>query len=90
MLHRGGMRRTWLRGRENVPKRYLVHVAGYSLGLIMALLTGAGTPKRAADRRLNLFWACFPAEDGSLTILVAAVHDATPIADGVFTITADR
>jgi hypothetical protein len=27
-LDRGGMRRTWLRGRENVHKRYLVHVAG--------------------------------------------------------------
>ena len=26
-LDRGGMRRTWLRGRENVHKRYLVHVA---------------------------------------------------------------
>jgi len=28
VLERGGMRRTWLRGRENVHKRYLVHVAG--------------------------------------------------------------
>ena len=27
-LERGGMRRTWLRGRENVHKRYLIHVAG--------------------------------------------------------------
>jgi transposase len=25
-LDRGGMRRTWLRGRENVHKRYLIHV----------------------------------------------------------------
>src|SRR5512132_3139820 len=25
-LERGGMRRTWLRGRENVHKRYLIHV----------------------------------------------------------------
>ncbi len=32
-LERGGMRRTWLRVRENVHKRYLVHVAGYNLGL---------------------------------------------------------
>ena len=28
---RGGMRRTWLRGRENVHKRYLLHVAGHNL-----------------------------------------------------------
>ena len=45
VLDRGGMRRTWLRGRENIHKRYLIHVAGYNLGLIMRLLTGAGTPR---------------------------------------------
>ena len=44
-LDRGGMRRAWLRGRENLHKRYLVHVAGYNLGLIMRLLIGAGTPR---------------------------------------------
>jgi hypothetical protein len=31
---RGRTRRTWLRGRENVHKRYLVHVAGYNLGIL--------------------------------------------------------
>src|SRR3954466_1568484 len=44
-LDRGGMRRTWLRGRENVHKRYLVHVAGHNLGSLMRLLIGAGTPR---------------------------------------------
>ncbi len=44
-LDRGGMRRAWLRGCENLRKRYLVHVAGYNLGLIMRLLVGAGTPR---------------------------------------------
>jgi hypothetical protein len=34
-----------LRGRENLHKRYLVHVAGDNLGLIMRLLVGAGTPR---------------------------------------------
>ena len=38
-LDRGGMRRSWLRGCENLHKRYLVH------GLIMRLLVGAGTPR---------------------------------------------
>ena len=33
ILDRGGMRRAWLRGRENLHKRYLIHVAGYNLGL---------------------------------------------------------
>jgi hypothetical protein len=41
------MRRTWLRGRENVHKRYLIHVAGYNLSLLMRQLIGAGTPKEA-------------------------------------------
>ena len=46
-LDRGGMRRTWLRGRENVHKRYLLHVAGHNLSLLMRQLIGAGTPKQA-------------------------------------------
>jgi transposase len=48
ILDRGGMRRTWLRGRENIHKRYLIHVAGHNLGLLMRLLIGAGTPREAA------------------------------------------
>jgi transposase len=61
VLDRGGMRRSWLRGRENLHKRYLVHVAGYNLGLIMRLLIGAGTPRG--------FYACVPAH---LLVLTAA------------------
>jgi hypothetical protein len=49
-LDRGGMRRTWLRGRENVHKRCLIHIAGHNLGLLMRLLIGSGTPKEAAAR----------------------------------------
>ena len=46
-LDRGGMRRTWLRGRENVHKRYLLHVAGHNLSSLMRQLIGAGTPREA-------------------------------------------
>ena len=46
-LDRGGVRRTWLRGRENVHKRYLLHVAGHNLSLLMRQLIGAGTPREA-------------------------------------------
>ena len=55
ILDRGGMRRTWLRGRENVHKRYLIHVAGHNLGLLMRLLIGAGTPKEAVARSWYVF-----------------------------------
>ena len=44
------MRRTWLRGRENVHKRYLLNVAGYNLGLLMRLTISLGTPRGAAER----------------------------------------
>ena len=57
ILDRGGMRRTWLRGRENVHKRYLIHVAGYNLGLIMRLLTGAGTPREFSAGVVALLFA---------------------------------
>jgi len=33
-LDRGGMRRAWLRGRDNLQKRYLIPISGYNLGLI--------------------------------------------------------
>ena len=49
-LDRGGMRRSWLRGCENLHKRYLVHVAGYNLGLIMRLMIGVGTPREFSAR----------------------------------------
>jgi len=73
-LDRGGMRRTWLRGRDNVHKRYLVHVAGHNLGILMRLLIGAGTPREAAARALaHAFFFC---TDRAVTIvLVAASYD---------------
>lgn len=45
----GGMRRVWLRGRENIEKRYLLHVAGFNLGLLMRLKTGYGIPRGWAN-----------------------------------------
>jgi transposase len=41
----GGARRTWLRGLENVRKRYIVHVAARNLGLMLRKLFGVGTPR---------------------------------------------
>jgi transposase len=49
VLGRGGMRRAWLRGRENIHKRYLIHVAGFNLGVLMRALHGQGTPREAAE-----------------------------------------
>jgi transposase len=41
----GGMRRTHLRGHENILKRLLIHVGAGNLALLMRRLTGAGTPR---------------------------------------------
>jgi len=41
----GGGRRTWLRGLENVRKRYLVQVAAHNLALLMRKLFGVGKPR---------------------------------------------
>lgn len=41
----GGARRTWLRGVDNIAKRYLIHVAAHNLGRIMRALFGLGTPR---------------------------------------------
>ena len=73
-LERGGMRRTWLRGRENVHKRYLIHVAGHNLGILMRLLIGAETPKEAAARgRAFLLVAC---GEHTLAIFIFALDEA--------------
>jgi transposase len=69
VLDRGGMRRAWLRGGENLHKRYLVHVAGYNLGLIMRLLAGAGTPRELVARAVAHLMALTTADGAALIIL---------------------
>ena len=56
ILDRGGMRRAWLRGRENIHKRYLIHVAGFNLGVLMRALYGQGTPREAAEAAYALIF----------------------------------
>jgi transposase len=76
ILDRGGMRRAWLRGRENLHKRYLVHVAGYNLGLIMRLLLGAGTPRELRARAAHLLLLT-TAKGAAVVILVIATNNQT-------------
>jgi transposase len=53
----GGARRTRLRGRANVEKRYLLQAAGANLALVMRTLYGLGTPRGWADRALEALLA---------------------------------
>src|SRR6476646_7048560 len=77
-LDRGGMRRTWLRGRENVHKRYLVHVAGHNLGILMRLLIGAGTPRGVADQ-VRAFLGIVYTDQAVALILIATASDGFAI-----------
>lgn len=57
VLDRGGMRRAWLRGRENLHKRYLIHVAGFNLGVLMRALFNCGTPRKATGTSQAVLFA---------------------------------
>ena len=54
----GGMRRLYLRGRENIAKRLLIQAAGFNLGLLMRHDCGIGKPRSlqsAARTRFSAF-----------------------------------
>ena len=51
----GGMRRTHLRGHENILKRLVVHAGGFNLSLIMRRELGAGTPRGNQDSGIVIF-----------------------------------
>jgi transposase len=54
----GGMRRTHLRGRENILKRILIHVSALNLGFLMRSAFGMGTP-RSLQGRVSAFISAF-------------------------------
>ena len=79
----GGMRRCYLRGRENILKRQLAHVSAFNLSLVMRKLLGAGTPRgwkeRAVKSILRVF-LCF----NSLHLSDSAEHLCTALAAAAF------
>ena len=54
-----GMRRTHLRGHENILKRQLIHLGAFNLSLILRVLLGSGKPRewknQQGERLLRLF-----------------------------------
>lgn len=56
-LESGAMRRVHLRGRENIEKRYLIHIAALNLGLAMRAMLGVGTPRGLARRLAEVLGA---------------------------------
>ena len=55
----GGMRRTHLRGHENILKRLLIHVGAFNLSLIFRTLLGSGTPRELKNRQSSLIFVFF-------------------------------
>ncbi len=51
----GGMRHSYLRARENILKRQLVHLGAFNLSLILRKLLGAGTPRELKNRAGQVF-----------------------------------
>lgn len=61
----GAMRRTHLRGQDNILKRLLIHVAGCNLGLLMRRNFGFGTPRGLSDLLSSIFSLVFRAHDAA-------------------------
>lgn len=76
ILDCGGMRRTTLRGWENLNKRFKLAAAIYNLSQLMRKLFGIGTPKQLAalGRRLFLQLTCL------FTLLAALARQITSAA----------
>ena len=74
----GGMRRTHLRGHENILKRLLIHAGTCNLGLLMRRLIGVGTPRGFADRAAELRAALIAAIDHLKRLLAAWIAPRRP------------
>src|SRR5258708_7912088 len=55
----GGMRRTHLRGHENILKRLLIHAGAFNLGLLVRGILGVGTPRGLQGRLASVFAMLF-------------------------------
>ena len=64
----GGMRRTHLRGHDNILKRLLIHCSGFNLGLLQRHTFGTGTPRGLQGRA------------GRFLDLLGALRDALQLA----------
>lgn len=74
ILDAGGMRRTTLRGWENLNKRFKLAAAFYNLSQLMRLLFGFGTPKQLAAAVKRGGRALFCRLAVILALMAAMIH----------------
>jgi len=82
----GGARRTWLRGIENVAKRYLISAMAHNLGCLMRSLFGMGTPRglqQYVDLPAELLCALQLAQNVTLCLL-ASIWSRPAFRDALF------
>jgi transposase len=74
----GGLDRLYVRGLENVHKKFLIQAAGCNLALLMRSLYGSGKPRAAHDRVVEAIIAILvfiKAEEALLAAVAANFHD---------------
>ena len=87
ILDRGGMRRPGCAGPGEPHKRYLIHVAGFNLGVLMPRHLRSGNAEEAAEtlyaliivlkNRAALVFGLIAAIDGELAAIVIVAADPT-------------
>src|SRR5215203_1018849 len=88
----GAMRRVYLRGRENVLKRQLIHVGAFNLSLIFRQKLGAGTPRglRSLHHEVVFVIVLFPIAQETISDAIADVLRAFRHRVGVISHSRDR
>ena len=76
MYETGGMRRTHLRGRDNIKKRLLVHASAFNLSLVLRSVIGKGTPRGLQGRKSIISNALSLLLSGPSSILVTLDNDS--------------
>ena len=78
----GAMRHLYLRGRENIAKRVLIHAAGCNIGIMMRVKYGLRKPRSHSGGGFALFFGLCRVLLGRVKPIKAILNSAGKILDG--------